>query len=91
MDDLAIPFWERVNQLIKTHKTTQEDLAKCLNIPFGTYRGWNAYKRLPDVFSGYRIAQEFGTTIDFLLTGIEPENSKKAVLDDLQAFIDIHR
>ena len=91
MDDIAVSFWEQVNQLIKTQKTTQEDLAKSLCIPFGTYRGWNAYKRLPDVSSGLKIAQALNTSVEFLLTGIEPENSPKTVLDDLQAFIDARR
>ena len=33
------------------------------------YRGWNAYKRLPDVSSGYKIAKALDTSIDYLLTG----------------------
>ncbi|MCL2556899.1 MAG: helix-turn-helix domain-containing protein [Treponema sp.] len=72
MGDPAVPFWERVNQLIKTRKTTQEDLAKSLGIPFGTYRGWNAYRRLPDVLSGLLIARALGTTVEHLVTGEEP-------------------
>ena len=69
MGDLAVSFWELVNQLIKTNKATQEDLAKSLNIPFGTYRGWNAYKRLPDASSAYHIAKALGTTVEYLVTG----------------------
>jgi transcriptional regulator with XRE-family HTH domain len=91
MDDLAAPFWERVNQLIKTQKTTQEDLAKSLDIPFGTYRGWNAYKRLPDVSSGHKIAQALNTSVEYLVSGKEPENSKSAVINAMQAVIDQHR
>jgi transcriptional regulator with XRE-family HTH domain len=69
MNDEAIPFWERVNQLIKTAKMTQEGVAKVCGIPFGTFHGWIAYKRLPDALSAYRIAQALGTTAEYLCTG----------------------
>ncbi|MDR2972726.1 MAG: hypothetical protein LBU83_12520 [Bacteroidales bacterium] len=81
MNELAISFWEQVNQLIKTQKTTQKDLAKSLNIPFGTYRGWNAYKRLPDVYSGSQIAQALKTTVEYLLTGKSPEGIPPEILE----------
>ncbi len=77
MDDLATPFWEQVNQLIKSQKTTQEDLAKGIGIPFGTYRGWNAYKRLPDVVSALKIAKALGTTVEYLVTGESPSNTEQ--------------
>ena len=81
MDDLAASFWEQVNQLLKTQRITQEDLAKNLDIPFGTYRGWNAYKRLPDVSSGYKIAEALDTTVDYLLTRKPPEGIPPIILD----------
>lgn len=81
MDDLAVPFWEQVNQLIKSQKITQEDLAKSIGIPFGTYRGWNAYKRLPDVSSGCKIAQALKTTVEHLITGSHPDGIPQEILE----------
>jgi SOS-response transcriptional repressor LexA len=87
MDDLAASFWEQVNQLIKTQKITQEDLAKSLGIPFGTYRGWNAYKRFPDISSGYKIAQALKTTVEFLVTGKPPEGIPVDVLETARKIV----
>ena len=67
-------------------------MAKSLGIPFGTYRGWNAYRRLPDVSSGHRIAQALGTTVEYLVSGKHPETSAAdEALDQIQAVINRHR
>ena len=55
-------------------------MAKSLGIPFGTYRGWNAYRRLPDVSSGHRIAQALGVTVEYLVSGKDPEKPDTAGL-----------
>jgi hypothetical protein len=65
----AETFWANVNRLIKEQKTTQEALATTIGTPFGTFRGWNFYSRLPDAVSAYRIAQALDTTVEYLCTG----------------------
>jgi transcriptional regulator with XRE-family HTH domain len=89
MNDEAVPFWERVNQLIKTTKTTQEGISKACGIPFGTFHGWIAYKRLPDASSAYRIAQALNTTVEYLCTGTTPGKPDTApLIAQAQALLD---
>ena len=58
-------------------------MAKSLGIPFGTYRGWNAYKRLPDVSAGHHIAQALGVTVEYLVSGNNPDTTaQKQVVKD---------
>ena len=80
MNDEAVPFWERVNQLIKAAKTTQEGIAKACDIPFGTFHGWIAYKRLPDALSAHRIATTLDTTVEYLCTGTNAGKPDTALL-----------
>jgi transcriptional regulator with XRE-family HTH domain len=87
----AETFWANVNQLIKEQKTTQETLAETIGTPFGTFRGWNFYNRLPDAVSAYRIAQSLNTSVEYLVSGTEPGNSVKPLLDDMQSVIDRYR
>jgi transcriptional regulator with XRE-family HTH domain len=76
----ADAFWDHVKPLIKAQKITQESLAKNLDIPFGTFQGWIARHTLPDVVSAYRIAQALGVSVEYLVTGNEPEKPDTALL-----------
>ncbi|MDR1249029.1 MAG: XRE family transcriptional regulator [Treponema sp.] len=76
----AETFWANVNQLIKEQKTTQETLASDIGTPFGTFRGWNFYNRLPDAVSAYRIAQALNTSVECLVTGKDPSKPDTAPL-----------
>ena len=70
MDTLEIqPFWKRVNYLIKTHKTTQKEIAALVGIPFGTLRSWIFHNRLPDVATGCDLAIVLGVSVDYLVYG----------------------
>lgn len=73
----AEQFWNNVKPLIKQQNKTQESLASELNIPFGTFQGWITYKRLPDVVSAYKIAQALGTTVEYLVTGKQPQQDHR--------------
>jgi transcriptional regulator with XRE-family HTH domain len=89
MHDEAAPFWKRVNQLIKASKITQADISKACGIPFGTFHGWIAYKRLPDVLSAYRIAKALNTTVEHLCTGERPGKPETApLIAHAQALLD---
>lgn len=77
-------FWNNVKPLIKSNGLTQLKLSELCNIPFGTFQGWIAKSVLPDVISAYKIATELNTTVEFLVTGKEPELNKNIVLSYLE-------
>ena len=66
-------FWDRVKYLIKTHKTSQEEVARIIGVPLATLRNWIYYKRIPDVFTACRLAIVLGVSIDYLIYGKERE------------------
>jgi len=40
-------LWNRVKKLIKAHKMTQKQFAKCINIPSGSFEGLIYHDREP--------------------------------------------
>ena len=62
-------FWQRVKAEIKRQNTTQEWVARRAGIILGSFRGWIAKDRLPDVKDGVAIAGALGVTVEYLLTG----------------------
>jgi len=84
-------FWERTNSLIKSKKTTQRTLSSECGFTERRIESLVSTGRLPDTIESYLIARALGTSVEYLVTGKEPDNSKKAVLDEMQAVIDNHR
>lgn len=62
-------FWERVKQLCKTAKVTQEKLCTDLEFNIGSYKNRIVRDIAPDVFDAQKIAFYFGVSVEFLATG----------------------
>lgn len=78
----AIDFWKRINFLIKNSGTKQQSVAELCNIPYQTFRGWVTRQVFPDALQSVKIAKALNTTVEYLVTGVEPEPAYK-VPDDL--------
>jgi transcriptional regulator with XRE-family HTH domain len=87
-----VDFYDRVKQLTKENKdlSLQEFLIS-LGINHDSYYSLKRAGNLPRADEALKIAQALHTSVEYLVSGTEPENSKAAVLDDLQAFIDTRR
>src|SRR5690606_41423361 len=66
---------ERLTQLRKQNKMTQEQIAKRLGIHRGTYSNYEANKRAPDYEMLQKIADVFGVTTDYLLGRVDSSRS----------------
>lgn len=64
-------FWERVKQKIKIQNTTQEWVAKCVEVSIGTFRNWIYYDRIPQADQSVKIAQALDTSVEYLVNGKE--------------------
>jgi hypothetical protein len=85
-------FYDRVKELVKKNTSlTLESFIQSLGINYGTYHTQRKAGNLLRADEALKIAQALNTSVEYLVSGIEPENSKATVLDDLQAFIDAHR
>jgi len=66
-------FWTRLKREIKANNTTQEWIAGKAGVPFGTFRKWMTRKTYPNVRVGQEIAKLLETSVEYLITGTEPE------------------
>ena len=77
-------FWERLKQEIKRNDTTQEWLAKKIDVPFGTLRKWLSRQTMPNADQAVAMAEALGTTVEYLVTGEKPgfiSNDDKSLLE----------
>ena len=60
-------FWKKVKYLIKTHKTTQLNIAGLIGISYGTFRNWIYHKYIPDMHTVVNLSIVLGVTLDYLV------------------------
>jgi transcriptional regulator with XRE-family HTH domain len=76
-------FTEHLELLLKKHNTTQKALAAHLGIRYASISDWKKGVTFPRADVALQIAQYLGTTVEFLLTGVEPNASaQKQVVKD---------
>jgi hypothetical protein len=85
-------FFDRVKDLVKQNTTlTLRSFIESMGLNYETYYSGKRRDNLPRADEALKIAQALNTSVEYLVTGRKPDNSKTAVLDDLQAFIDSRR
>lgn len=60
-------FSERLNEVLKTSKYSQKELAKMLNISEGNISNWKKGLNLPSVELLYKLCKLLGESADYLL------------------------
>ena len=70
------PFWQRVQALLKAHKIGQDKLADYIQINPNTLRGWIYKNRIPDAYTACDIADALGTTVEYLVRGVDGAGQK---------------
>lgn len=73
-------FWNNVNNLIKSQKSTQDILCKQTGISINTLRGWISKGVLPRTDEAVKIATALHTSVEYLVTGKEYEVDSKVVI-----------
>lgn len=77
-------FWENIKSLIKRSNTTQKGLALKCGFSARAIETWIASNQLPDVFQAYKIAQNLGVPLEFLITGENPDTKAELqIIKDL--------
>lgn len=83
-------FWDNIKTLIKQSNTTQRGLAVKCGFSPRSIETWIASNQLPDAFQTYKIAQNLGVPLEFLITGEKPDtkaelqNVKNLMLEALE-------
>lgn len=77
-------FYENVKKLVKNNNLTLRSFIESLGINYDTYNGQKRLNNLPRADEALKIAKALNTTVEYLVTGIEPEITKQDVLNYLQ-------
>nr|DAO90627.1 MAG TPA: helix-turn-helix domain protein [Caudoviricetes sp.] len=74
---------DQINDLLRQTKTRQADLARALNVRPNTVSEW--CKGRHDVSAAYypKIAEFFGVSLDYLITGKEPRGAPAAPVQQI--------
>jgi transcriptional regulator with XRE-family HTH domain len=75
-------FSERLAELRKKHKMTQQELANKLGVSRGTIGMYEIGQREPDAETLKKIADFFNTTTDYLLGRTDDPNPPEKTIDD---------
>ena len=74
-------IWNRVNSLIKARNTTQAALSVDCGFNSRRIQNLSGANRLPDAIEITKIAKSLGTTVEYLVTGCEPDTARNQLKD----------
>ena len=77
-------FWNNIKSLLKEKKITQKQFSVQLGLPERTIEIWIGRNTIPDAITSVKIAKALNTTVEFLVTGIEPGITKQDIINYLQ-------
>lgn len=85
----AKDLWNRINDQIKSHKTTQRVLALQCGFTERRIESLSSANRLPDAIEITKIAEALGTTVEYLVTGqsTTPKPDTSRILETLNTAI----
>jgi transcriptional regulator with XRE-family HTH domain len=81
-----IDFYERVKKLAKVNKMTIETAVGQAGLSLASYNAYRRHENLPRADEAQKIAAALGTTVEYLVTGKDPETSRKyrEALEEIQ-------
>lgn len=83
----------RIDNLLTQMQMKRTDLARATNIPVSTIKNWINEGSTPSADAAFKVANYFGITVEWLVTGKNSENKKQDVIlsDQENSLIDIYR
>jgi transcriptional regulator with XRE-family HTH domain len=67
-------FWKMVKKEVERQQTSFEWLYRKTKIPKGTFSSWKNRNIIPRADETFRIAQALKVSMEYLLTGADPQN-----------------
>lgn len=80
MAEFAFEYWNRVWEKLGEQRKSLKDLSEGVAVSYGVMRQYKTRNRYPKTDVQIKIANYLGTTVEYLMTGKEPE--KVPVNDD---------
>lgn len=69
---------ERIEKLIYEKNISRTELARQTGTSEGTIRNWSVRDSSPSVEAAYKVAQYFGVTVEWLVTGTDQKDTLSA-------------
>ena len=70
-------FYERVKILAKTKAVTIESVANSAGLSIDSYNSYRRHNNLPRADEAVKIAQAIGTTVEYRVTGKQPQQDHR--------------
>lgn len=82
-------FFDRVKELVKFKNRTIKSFIEELGLNYGSYNTLRKSHNLPRGDECVKIANALGTTVEYLVTGVEPEQDGryKAAIEEIRAVL----
>ena len=77
------PIIKRIEVLLAVKEATKADFYKQTSVSSATYAQWNANQYKPSRKKLQAIAEYFGVTVDYILTGEQKEKAPQSDVDRL--------
>ncbi len=85
---MNMDFYERVKELSKKKNFSLISLLESLGINYETYKSAKRSNNLPRADEAVAIANTLGTTVEYLVTGKDPLNSKEIIRSYLVGLVE---
>lgn len=83
---------DRIDSLLTERNLRRADLCRAINISDSTIRTWITRGACPSAELALKVAQFFGVSVEYLLTGVNPGEVPNLYLDKSEEeIIDIYR
>ena len=85
-----LDFYERVKELVKQKNITVRNLIENCGMNYDSYNSCKRYNNLPRADEAVKIAQALNVSVEFLVTGIEPESKAdiKTLISEINKVIE---
>lgn len=74
-------FYDRVKDLAKQRNVTVRSLIESCGMNYDSYNSCKRYGNLPRSEESVKIAENLQTTVEYLVTGVETDTSRRQLLE----------
>jgi len=81
-------FYERVKTLAKSQNKNLRELIESCGMNYDSYNSYKRYGNLPRANEAVAIADALGTTVEYLVTGKDPQDKKEVIKEYLTTLLE---
>ena len=86
-----LKFWKNLKDELEYNMMTQKQLADSIKVSYNTFQSWITKDRLPNAEQAVKIAMALNTSVEYLVTGKQPQNTlaqSRHIITELKQKVD---